>query len=172
MRKANFSIFKPLPALTLYISYIILLQILKLYIEESLGYAILIWIGSIFYIYLVVYSFKSIIKAGKNSMFTGKAIFNIVVAALSGVIFFAINYFYIYQISNTNFIGSIGENPIEIFISFLYFSFATFATVGFGDIVPISTFAKILCILEIIYSFFIIVIFFSGFDKIKNGLNK
>lgn len=172
MKNFKFSIFKPIPALVLYISYIIILQVLKTYIDESLGYAILIWMGSLFYIYLVIYSFKSIFKAGKKNISTGKAVFNIVISALAGVIFFAVNYFYIYQLSSRNFIGSIGENPIEIFISFLYFSFATFATVGFGDIVPISTLAKILCIFEIIYSFFIIVIFFSGFDKIKNGLKE
>lgn len=170
MIKLKFSIFKPIPGLVLYISYIFILQILKLYIDESLGYAILIWLASLFYIYLVLYSFRSIFKAGNKKISTGKAIFNIVISGLAGIIFFAVNYFYIYQLSNINFIGTVGENPIEIFISFLYFSFATFATVGFGDIVPVTSLAKVLTTFEIIYSLFIIVIFFSGFDKIKNGL--
>jgi len=37
-------------------------------------------------------------------------------------------------------------NPAAGFHDFLYFSFVTLTTVGYGDIIPISTFAKSLCI--------------------------
>lgn len=170
MKSLTSYIFKPIPALLLYVLYIITLQFLKLYIDETLGYAIMIWLGLLLYIYLILYLFKSIFRASNEKISIGNAVLNIVIAALAGVVFFAVNYFYIYQVSNDNFVGSIGENPIEIFISFLYFSFATFATVGFGDISPISSLAKILSILEIIYSFFIIVIAISGFNQLKEGL--
>ncbi|KMT22364.1 potassium channel family protein [Clostridium cylindrosporum] len=170
MKNFRFSIFKPIPALILYISYILLLKILKLYIEESLGYAVMIWLGSLFYLYLILYSFRVIFHVSKNKMSTGKAVFNIAVSAMAGVVFFAVNYFFIYQLSNENFIGHIGDNPVDVFISFLYFSFATFATVGYGDISPISSLSKILTILEIIYSFFVIVIAFSSFTQIREYL--
>lgn len=170
MTKPKFSLFRPIPALILYTSYIILLEILQLYIEESLGYAILIWLGAIFYIYLITYSFKLIYHASKNRISPGNAVINIAFSAASGVIFFAVNYFYIYEISHTNFQGNIGTTPFDIFISFLYFSSATFATVGYGDIAPMSSLAKILTILEILYSFFIIVIAFSGFSQLRESL--
>lgn len=170
MKKFKFSIYKPVPGLILYISYIIVLELLKLYIEPSLGYAIMIWLGSLFYIYLVIYSFRVIFHASKNQISTIRAVFNICISAVSGVVFFAVNYFFIYYLSSKNFSGTLGENPIEVFVSFMYFSSATFATVGFGDISPLSSLARILTTLEIIYSFFIIVIAFSSFSQLKESL--
>lgn len=170
MKKFRFSIYKPIPGLILYILYIISLELLKLYIEPSLGYAIMIWLGSLFYIYLVMYSFRVIFHASKNHMSSGRAVLNIAISALAGVIFFSVNYFFIYYLSSKNFSGPVGENPIEVFISFIYFSSATFATVGYGDISPTSSLAKILTTLEIMYSFFIIVIAFSSFGHLKEHL--
>ena len=170
MKKFKFSLYKPVPALILYVLYILALEVLQLYIDDSLGYAIMIWLGSVFYGYLIAYSFKSIFRASQNKISTGMAVVNISIAAISGVIFFAINYFFIYQLSNTHFAGNLGDNPIEIFISFLYFSCVTFATVGFGDISASSSFARILVMAEVIYSFFIIVIAFSGFSQLKESL--
>ncbi|MCB2226681.1 MAG: hypothetical protein KQH53_08380 [Desulfarculaceae bacterium] len=37
----------------------------------------------------------------------------------------------------------------SIFLDFLYYNIVTVATIGYGDIVPVSIAAKLLCILEI-----------------------
>lgn len=165
-------LFKPLSALILYILYIISLGFLNTIIDTALGYAVMIWLGIIFYIYLIVYSCRSIMYASKNKISSVNALMAIGFCALAGVVFFAVNFFYIYNISSHHFIGHIGDNYFDMFISFLYFSFATFATVGYGDIAAISSLSKILTILEIIYSFFIITIAFSSFSNLKESLKK
>ncbi|MEG0332494.1 MAG: ion channel [Clostridium sp.] len=165
-------VFKPWSALVLYIMYILSLSFLNTVIDTALGYAIMIWLGLVFYIYLIVYSCRSIMYASKNQISSVNALISIGFCALAGVVFFAVNFFYIYQISSRHFIGHIGNNSFDMFISFLYFSFATFATVGYGDIAAISSLSKILTILEIIYSFFIITVAFSSFSHLKDSLKK
>jgi|SaaInlStandDraft_1057018.scaffolds.fasta_scaffold124128_2 hypothetical protein len=49
---------------------------------------------------------------------------------------------------------------------FIYFSITTFATVGYGDIIPVSSIAKILVTLEIFLSFLIIVFALANINKI------
>ncbi len=49
------------------------------------------------------------------------------------------------------------------FLEFNYFSVVTFATIGFGDIVPVSLGAKLLVMLEITTSFFMVVFILSNF---------
>ncbi|MEF9953143.1 MAG: ion channel [Clostridium sp.] len=165
-------LFKPISALILYIGYIVSLGFLNTIIDTALGYAVMIWLGLVFYIYLIVYSCRSIMYASKNQISSIHALLSIALCALAGVVFFAVNFFYIYQISSHHFIGHIGANSFDKFISFLYFSFATFATVGYGDIAAISSLSKILTILEIIYSFFIITVAFSSFGHLKESFRK
>lgn len=47
------------------------------------------------------------------------------------------------------------------FLDFIYFNFVTFATVGYGDISPISAFAKMICIVEILFSVLIFAVVVS-----------
>ena len=54
----------------------------------------------------------------------------------------------------------------------LYFSVITIATVGYGDILPISLVSRLLCVLEIALGQFLILIAFgrafsSGFEQIR-----
>jgi len=54
----------------------------------------------------------------------------------------------------------------ENLFSYFYFSIVTFASVGYGDIVPVSAPAKILVILEICQSFILIVFGLSNINNI------
>jgi len=53
------------------------------------------------------------------------------------------------------------------FFQMTYFSMVTFATVGFGDMAPITYSAKILVMMEIASSFFMIVFIISNLYNIK-----
>jgi hypothetical protein len=53
----------------------------------------------------------------------------------------------------------------ETVYDFIYFSIVTFATVGFGDIVPQSILAKLLVITQIVTEFVYIVVFFTSVTR-------
>ena len=57
----------------------------------------------------------------------------------------------------------VGTSLLYRFLEFNYFSVVTFATIGFGDIAPVSLGAKILVTLEIASSFFMVVFILSNF---------
>ncbi len=57
--------------------------------------------------------------------------------------------------------GTTSDDPIALTIDMLYFSIATFTTVGFGDITPITTTARFVVSTQIIIAFFIMVLFIS-----------
>ncbi|MBD80968.1 MAG: hypothetical protein CL840_18770 [Crocinitomicaceae bacterium] len=54
---------------------------------------------------------------------------------------------------------------LQQLFDFFYFSFITFSTIGYGDIVPISIYAKLLVMAETFMSFFIVVFAFSNISK-------
>jgi voltage-gated potassium channel Kch len=58
------------------------------------------------------------------------------------------------------------EGLSESLFKYFYFSIVTFASVGYGDIVPITIFSRLLVILEIIQSFVLIVFGLSNINHI------
>jgi len=82
-----------------------------------------------------------------------KAIFIVLLGLVGLVVFFGIKYYTIYKNNPANFyVLTKTFNPsIEVnLFDFIYFSFMTITTVGYGDIVPINPVAKILTILEVL----------------------
>lgn len=82
-----------------------------------------------------------------------KAIFIVLLGLVGLVVFFGIKYYTIYKNNPANFyVLTKSFNPsIEVnLFDFIYFSFMTITTVGYGDIVPINPVAKILTILEVL----------------------
>ncbi|WP_339905789.1 ion channel [uncultured Cyclobacterium sp.] len=60
-------------------------------------------------------------------------------------------------------------NYFEYLFETFYFSVVTFAAIGYGDIVPITTPAKILVMMEIGQSFVVVVFGFSNLKNIQNS---
>lgn len=83
------------------------------------------------------------------------------------IISFATDFTCLYEFDHKSFSGLVAtpENYISHLFHFLYFSVITFSTVGYGDIQPISEIARLVVILEISLSFFIVVF---GLANIKN----
>jgi len=84
------------------------------------------------------------------------------------VLSFTVDYSCLYEYQQSSFSGVQDySNSYLIKVSeFFYFSVTTFATVGFGDIVPVSGIARILVLLEISLSFLIIVFGLANINKI------
>jgi hypothetical protein len=57
----------------------------------------------------------------------------------------------------------------EYLFEMFYFSVVTFATIGYGDIVPVTSPAKILVLMEIGQSFVVVVFGFSNLKNIQNS---
>ncbi len=79
------------------------------------------------------------------------------------ILYFASVYDLIYTLFPQTFEGKIGEDPVEKFFSFLYFSILTFATAGAGDIVPLTIGSRMLVSIEILFFIFIATLGISFF---------
>lgn len=80
---------------------------------------------------------------------------------------FALDYTCIYHANQETFTGFEESNSyISNLFDFSYFSVITFSTVGYGDMAPISSSAKLLVIMEILLSFLILFFALTNINKI------
>ena len=82
-----------------------------------------------------------------------KAIFFVIIGLIGLVIFFGIKYYTIYSYNSKNFYILTENLNIKSganLFDFIYFSFITITTVGYGDIIPINPTAKFLTIIEVL----------------------
>lgn len=84
------------------------------------------------------------------------------------VLSFSADYQALYILNSANFkFETIPNNLFFLqFFEFLYFSFITFSSVGYGDIVPISISGKLIVILEVVLSFFVLVFGIANINRI------
>ncbi len=84
------------------------------------------------------------------------------------VLSFSFDYHALYATNVDSFKTSLTGNStfIRQFFEFLYFSLITFSSVGFGDIVPIFVSGKILVMLEVLLSFFVLVFGIANINRI------
>ena len=84
------------------------------------------------------------------------------------ILSFATDYTCLYTFDQSTFKG-VPEYSSSYFYNlslFIYFSVITFSTVGYGDIAPVSEIARMLVMLEIFLSFFIIVFALTNIKRI------
>jgi hypothetical protein len=82
------------------------------------------------------------------------------------ILFYASFYFSLYTSDISNF--SVGSQIAGSVFTWLYFSVITIATVGYGDITPVSILAKLVTISEILFGMFFILLFITTIlSKIK-----
>lgn len=84
------------------------------------------------------------------------------------VLSFSFDYHALYLKEFDSFKTSLVENDsiFRQYFEFIYFSLITFSSVGFGDIVPVSVFGKIIVMLEVCLSFFVLVFGITNINRI------
>lgn len=81
---------------------------------------------------------------------------------------FSADYLALYGLNSENFKSatSINGSFLLEFFEFTYFSLITFSSVGFGDIVPLTISGKLLVIMEVFLSFFVLVFGIANINRI------
>lgn len=134
------------------ISCVMALAILSMYFTRQLNEApwnvmIYLCLTIAFYFFAVVTIFTDIVRAkrmGREMLFAGLAVY----------LLLGIAYASAYQLVEIIYPGSfIYDNGLQLsqkidFYDFKYFSFTTLTTVGFGDIIPVTPYAKSVVVLE------------------------
>lgn len=88
----------------------------------------------------------------KHTGYMDVALFASITAKLfvSNILSFTMYYYYMYLEDTKHFTGIIKDNA---YLNFLYYSISTFFTVGFGDISPVDTSARMVSVLQIVTAF-------------------
>ncbi len=126
--------------------------------------------GLLMYGWLYLFCFDRIQEASQGKRSSGNALMDIVLSAISGMVFFAFTYFLLENNAPGSFSGHLGTGPLDQLITFLYYSVVTFATIGYGDIAPMTSLARIVVMGEILYSMFIIIMAVSSFGALQEVL--
>lgn len=88
-----------------------------------------------------------------------------IASILSAILFFSTVFSIIEAACPCSFSNLNDNTPIARSVDFIYFSMATFSTVGFGDIVPVTTMARAFVSAEIVVAFAMLVIYTSFFVR-------
>jgi len=81
---------------------------------------------------------------------------------------FSFDYHALYAVDSNSFKSSLeGDNSVmRQSFEFIYFSLVTFSSVGFGDVVPISVPGKMVVLLEVFLSFFVLIFGIANINRI------
>jgi len=124
--------------------------------------------------YFLLSTLESINRVIKNEKFTiSKFLFFVFCVFLLIQISFALDYLMLVTLNSKSFEGL--SYPSDLWISFIdlmYFSVATFCTVGYGDIHANSILTKVVVMAEIISSFAFIILILANYSNLKDGFNK
>lgn len=173
IKNSSESIVNPIRFSLFYLVYIIACEVItNNFSIDGIAYFFLILIGLSIYGYLIRFVFIMISHAGSGQKTTSEAVYNIILSVISGIIFFAINYFYLSVNDPNAFVGHLGGTALSRLIGCLYYSVITFSTIGYGDIVPLSNMARIIVVGEVLYSVFILVLVISSFSSLKDAIGK
>lgn len=106
-------------------------------------------------IFYVLYIFDKIADSVHQHVDMKTTLVRISMAAGMCILFFTVVYMSIYKLfGGVSFVGeNLGQDLLSQFITFLYFSMATFVTVGYGDVAPVDNTSRLVVVLEIAFSF-------------------
>lgn len=106
-------------------------------------------------LFYVLFIFHEIKESNSKEVRLQQTLVRISIAAFSCIIFFAVVYTSIYKLfGQSSFEGKgLGEDLLSQLITFLYFSVATFTTVGYGDVAPVDNTSRLVVIMQISFSF-------------------
>ncbi|WP_342562817.1 ion channel [Paenibacillus sp. FSL R7-0345] len=106
-------------------------------------------------LFYILFIFHEIKESNNKEVRLQQTLVRISIAAFTCILFFTIVYTSIYKLfGQSSFMGKgLGEDLLSQLITFLYFSVATFTTVGYGDVAPIDNTSRLVVIMQISFSF-------------------
>ena len=153
--------------LVVVISFIYVLSPLLVVAHPFLSYAIVV-LASIKTFFIVRLTFIQLSKIIGESHKLSHVLTLFGVLVLLIVLSFSFDYQALYITDGGSFKTSLTGNCsfFRQFFEFLYFSLITSSSVGFGDIVPISVSGKIMVMMEVFLSFFVLVFGIANINRI------
>ncbi len=156
------------------IGYGIMLYLLYLSRTEEIGtgtYIFMMVTFSIFYLsYYLMFVLEKVMEFSKGEKDYFHMVLEVVSIIVCIIVFFGMAYQYIYSFDKNSFSGFIGDSFLTKLISFQYFSFISFTTIGYGDILPVSNLARIFAIIEGIFYFILIIFIVSSIGILRDSL--
>ena len=123
--------------------------------------------------YFIFLTFRRIRNTLETEFFYHEFLSFIVYHVLLIILSFAVDFYCLYQIDSTAFLGIQQRQTIlDEFVTFAYFSVASFTTVGFGDILPRSTSAQIFVSAEVMLAFFFNILIIANVIQIRESMSK
>ncbi|MBV6439716.1 MAG: hypothetical protein DYG98_09590 [Haliscomenobacteraceae bacterium CHB4] len=124
-------------------------------------------------VYFVILTFGRIRKTLDTEFFYHEFLSFILYYVLLIILSFAVDFYCLFRIDNTAFLGIQQKQTIlDEFVTFIYFSIATFTTVGFGDIFPRSTSAQVFVSAEVLLAFSFNILIIANIVHIRESLGK
>lgn len=106
-------------------------------------------------LFYILFIFHEIKESNNKEVRLQQTLIRISIAAFTCIIFFTIVYTSIYKLfGQSSFQGQgLGDDLLSQLITFLYFSVATFTTVGYGDVAPVDNTSRLVVVMQISFSF-------------------
>ena len=123
--------------------------------------------------YFIYVTFSRIKKTLETEFFYHEFLSFIIYNILLIIVSYAVDFYCLYRIDEAAFRGITELKTIAgQLITFIYFSVATFTTVGFGDIFPVSTSARIFVSTEVLLAFFFNILIIANVVHLRESLGK
>lgn len=106
-------------------------------------------------LFYILFIFHEIKQSNSKEVRMQQTLVRISIAAFTCIIFFTVVYTSIYKLfGQSSFQGhGLGADLLSQLITFLYFSVATFTTVGYGDVAPTDNTSRLVVVMQISFSF-------------------
>lgn len=118
----------------------------------------------VYFLFFTLYRIENHLRHNVSSFYRCMISFGTVIVLF--ILSFSLDYLCLSDCNEQAFSGKVQDAPLIVqFFEFNYFSLVTFATIGFGDIVPISLGAKLVVMMEITTSFIMVVFILSNFQN-------
>lgn len=106
-------------------------------------------------LFYILFIFHEIRDSNSKEVRLQQTLVRISIATFTCIIFFTVVYTSIYKLfGQSSFEGKgLGQDLLSQLVTFLYFSVATFTTVGYGDIAPVDNTSRLVVVMQICFSF-------------------
>lgn len=175
----NLLLKRMLPAIVLVVLVVIVYIYLMQFVDHGLNWVpyLVIFLALVKTAYFTFITFKQVDKSIKQCNSFGQLLWIFGLLVILIIFSYAADFTCLiatdrssFQIQGLNITDSFGF--FEFLFETFYFSIVTFASIGYGDIVPVTTPAKILVIMEIGQSFVLIVFGLSNVNNIHTSMRQ